>query len=186
MLDSTAIVEDATARLVAAGVAGGNVVADRMESAPDDTLPAIDVHIGQERFESLGGSVPEFRVETDLILVLQARQATDADPTAAAAGRALRKAAIQALFGDAAWVQQFERVAAVEVTPLLDPDGARPTGAATVTITLQYQTEFPPTVADGLTAIHADWDMASPRNDPQEPAGPDGQIDAQDDLALPQ
>lgn len=181
-MDSILIAEDAEARLVAAGLAGGNVVADRMESAPDDRLPAIDVHIGQERFESTGDFVPAFRVETDLLLVIQVRQAGEADPTASAACRALYNAAIAALFGDAAWVGQFEKILAVEVTPVLDPDGARPTGAATVTVTLQYEITYPPVVADALTDIHADWDMANPRNDPQTPTGPDGQIDAVDDL----
>lgn len=182
MSDRKAIRDDAAARLVAAGVAAGNVVAGRMQSAPDDTLPAIDVHIGQQRFETLGGSIPDFKVETDLVLVVEERQATDADPTAPDALDALIDTAVAALFGDAAWVAQWQRVLAVEVVPILDPDGARPTGTATVTITLEYQTEYPPTVADALAAVHADWDMANPRNDPQTPTGPDGQIDAQDDL----
>jgi phage gp37-like protein len=32
---------------------------------------------------------------------------------------------------------------------------------------------------------YADWDMSSPRNDPQTPTQPDGQIDAQDQIILP-
>ena len=44
--------------------------------------------------------------------------------------------------------------------------------------------ELPDDLAD-LNIVHVDIDMAQPRNDPQHPPGPDGQIDAQTTIELP-
>lgn len=186
MADRTAIRADTTARLAAAGVAGGNVQDGGVESTEEVALPSVEVLIGQQRFERVGNTEPEFRTETEIIILVQGRQATDIDPTVEVTVDTLIDDALTALFTDAAWVKQFEKILTVEVEPVFDEAGARPTGAATIAITVQYTLTYPPVIADALIDIHADFDMASPRNDPQSPTGPDGQIDATDDIVLPQ
>lgn len=183
MADRKAIRDDAIALLTAAGVAGGNVILGALGGTI--TTPAAGVHVGPQRFVRRGGGEPSYRVEADIIVVLRGTNLVTTGATAYDEMDGLVDAVLTALFNDAAWVAQWEAIPAVTNTVVLN-EGTSSIWIMTMTITVQYALTFEPTVADSLITVHADFDMASPRNDPQSPTGPDAQIDAADDVTLPQ
>jgi hypothetical protein len=70
-----------------------------------------------------------------------------------------------------------------------EPDYDSAVAQESALLTMNYEVEYvwEPTInADPLTTINVEVDMASPRNDPQVPATPDGQIDAVIEILLPQ
>jgi len=63
-------------------------------------------------------------------------------------------------------------------------DGQQDLLAAEITFAASYSAS-PTAEFDQLGIVSVSFDMASPRNDPPTPIGPDGQIDARADIVLP-
>ena len=69
-----------------------------------------------------------------------------------------------------------------------DPDAISASDTENGELTLNYTAQYlrePDPIADDLVLICTDIDMADPRNDPQFPPGPDGQIDASVTIEFP-
>lgn len=70
-----------------------------------------------------------------------------------------------------------------------NPDYTGATAQEAALLTLNYEAQYvwePEPTGDALGTVSVSFDMASPRNDPPLPVGPDGQIDASADIKLPQ
>jgi hypothetical protein len=69
-----------------------------------------------------------------------------------------------------------------------DPDYTSAAAQETASLTLTYECKYrwaPDPAVDVLGTVSVLFDMAGPRNEPQLPAGPDGQIDASTTINLP-
>jgi len=118
------LVDATAARLIAAGVCGGNIAKDRDEPADMSELPIAIVHVMADKARADGGprtGVPDFRHELALCVDVYAKGQSGAGVKGAlyAAGEAV----LQALLTDAAWLAIGDGVASIEQSYLLPKEG---------------------------------------------------------------
>lgn len=152
----------------------------RTKPANEADLPFGNVTTGAETVEDLADQFKELRtLQVSVMLVVrQAAGVADKLDDLAETVEALLGAA-QTLGG----VCDFFRYKGCE--PDYGSAAADEVAMLTMNYECKYTWELEP-VLGGLSTVAVSFDMSGPRNDPQLPAQPDGQIDAAATINLPQ
>lgn len=152
----------------------------RTKPTAEERLPFANVITGPESCERLADQWREVR--TVMVMVqLFVRQASDVANTLDDLAEQ-----VEALLGDD---QTLGGVCEIFDYKGCDPDFDSAAAQEAASLTLNYECKYvwsPVAAADTLGAVSVAIDVAGPRNDPQLPAEPDGQIDAVDVINLPQ
>lgn len=164
--------DDIALRLAA--VPGITLLKGRVKPIAEDELPAVVVLTGSERAERyLDNFLDLHRLSVQVRIFVRSTDAVlDAvDDIAEQVTAILRQD--ETLDG---LVQCFEYQG---VTPDYESAADMEIAVGTMDFEARYFHELRGVVVDDLDTVHAAIDMSSPRNDPQEPVEPDGQIDAE-------
>lgn len=151
----------------------------RTKPAGEESLPSANVISGTETVEDLADQFRELRT-LQVSIVLEAKQAAGVvvklDDLAEQVESLL--STVPTLGG----VCEFFRYKGC------DPDYDSASAQEAASLTLNYECKYvwePVPVVNTLTTVQVSVDMAGPRNDPQLPSRPDGQIDASATITLP-
>jgi hypothetical protein len=181
-LERSIIREDLRALLDGATDAGSSVFKSRSEPFAEDDLPAIAIVTPSEDGDNLAADGGHPQLRKTLTVVIRCMVAATSDASMSIALDTLTEQVEPLILTNIDFIKAREKLLDFNTALATTEDGAVIPGVADITMRLQYTEEYPPVIGDDLKTIAADWDMASPRNDPQTPTGPDGQIDAQDEL----
>lgn len=177
----TAIRTDLAARMQAlsGSIAGLLVARQRHKPLAESAMPIINVQTGSEKAARNSDAYRDIRT-LDVAIIISAQTdeevADDLDDVAELVEAAL---GLVPTLDDL--VERFEYTG-------MTPSYAEGAAVQAASLRLEYECDYlwqptPDVVA--LATVHVDIDMASPRNNPQTPTGPDGQIDASDHINLP-
>lgn len=165
------------------GLFGTRIFVDRERPLEDADLPCAVIRFkGAEASRTLIHEIT-WQAQVDVELVVKAAETTRPDTTA----EGYLNIVLARLYTN----MKLNDVLADEmsftgVRPEESAEGERVVRKLILSITGELVDGVYDVAADAFETAHIDIDMASPRNDPQTPAEPDGQLDAAAIITLPQ
>lgn len=184
MLERARIRQDAKARLEDANTAAGvRVFASRVTPYGHKELPALAVYTLSDRGTSGDAAqVPEFATVTTLTVEARVAHEEGWDD----ALDALCEQVEGALLEDAAFVAQFDKVAAFNTSVTFEDGGEHPLALAVMTFDLAYTVAYQPRVSDALEAVSIGVDAIDPADPNLQTPGPDGRVEARAEWPIEQ
>lgn len=153
----------------------------RFKPTKQSDLPLLNVVSGEEvKVDDIDSGRERRRVELHVVLyALAEANVEDVLDSLAEQVEAL-------LLADETLGNKVESIVYTGASPDYDSAAAQEIASLALKFDVTYIWTMPEVSADAFTLALVSVDMAGPRNDPQLPAGPDGQIDSVDQVALPQ
>lgn len=170
-------------RLLAVAAFGNRIYVDRERPLEDADLPCAMIRFaGAEASRTLIHAI-SWQAQVDVEIIVKAAEPTRPDTTA----EGYLNSVLTRLYTDMklgnvlADDMNFTGVRTEE-----SAEGERVVRKLILSITGELVDGVYDVAADAFVTARIDIDMASPRNDPQTPADPDGQLDASATITLPQ
>jgi hypothetical protein len=171
------------ARLVPLAAFNGRIFVDRERDFADAELPCVVISFtGADAARTLVNGI-EWTTRLDVVLIVKAAESARPDTTAEGYLNDVlaRLYTDMKLGGVLADEMNFTAVRSEE-----SANGERVVRRLVLELSGVVVDDLYAAVADDFITAAVEIDMASPRNDPQTPAEPDGQIDARTTITLPQ
>ncbi len=160
-------------RLIAAEVAGGNILIERNEPSRDEDLPVGVVYVTDDKMQPDGPpnqGVPDFVHTTTIVVEIIDKAASG--PALKSTLFAHAQLVLDTLLPDHTWWQDrtddadAESIDRVDVKYDTPPEGELIVGRLQVHIDLKHRTTWPPAVPDALETIHVTTPVTGDRTAP--------------------
>lgn len=172
-------IRDAVAALLAPHPLLTRLFEARTKAANEDALPFANVTTGAESVEDLADQFREIRTLPVMVTLVVRKDKGVADQLDDLAEHVENLLGLDPTLGGACEQLRYKGC---------EPDYTSAASEEAASLTLNYECKYvwePSPDLDVLQTIEVQFDMAGPRNEPQLPSHPDGQVDAVATIVLP-